>query len=46
MLSEIAQDRRALSAPIGNVVNSIGDAGAICPEWPPPQSQVSTLHKL
>ncbi len=40
--SELAQDRRAWSASVLDVVNPVGDAGSTRPEWMPPQVQLST----
>ncbi len=39
--SELAQDRRAWSASVRDVVNAIGDASSIRPGWLPTQVQVS-----
>ncbi len=41
--SELAQDRRAWSASVRDVVNSIGDAGSTRPGWMPMQVQVSMM---
>ncbi len=43
--SKLAQDRRAWSASVRDVVNAIGDAGSTRPGWMPTQVQVQVLHE-
>ncbi len=44
--SELAQDRRAWSASVRDVVNSIGDAGSTRPGRMPTQLQISKVTRL